>query len=89
MGDDSTEQEKAGSIRLSLLNRIWDCIMTNIDIDNGGRRFGIDRRIFLYAIHLPERRASNDRRSGINRRSGVKRRSTKRSEDDRRKYFAV
>jgi hypothetical protein len=30
--------------------------------DNGGRRSGIDRRIFSYGVHLPERRSGRDRR---------------------------
>jgi hypothetical protein len=63
--------------------------VTNIDINNGGRRSGIDRRTFLYAIHLPERRSVKDRRNGLDRRSGVERRSAKRSEGDRRQYFTV
>lgn len=37
--------------------------------DNGGRRSGIDRRIFSYAQYIPERRSGHDRRSGADRRS--------------------
>jgi len=58
-------------------------------IDNGGRRSGIDRRAFLYAAYLPERRSGIDRRSELDRRSGIERRSVKRSKSDRRKYFMV
>ncbi|GAH16127.1 unnamed protein product [marine sediment metagenome] len=36
--------------------------------DNGGRRSGIDRRQFTYAIHIPERRSDMDRRSSVDRR---------------------
>lgn len=36
--------------------------------DNGGRRFGIDRRQFSYSFHIPERRFDVDRRSGVDRR---------------------
>jgi hypothetical protein len=36
--------------------------------DNGGRRFGVDRRSFSYSLHIPERRSHNDRRKGENRR---------------------
>jgi len=63
--------------------------MSEIFIDNGDRRSGMDRRLFLYTIHIPELRLDNDRRSGIDRRSGVERRSAKRSEGDRRQYFMV
>ena len=51
--------------------------MSEIFIDNGDRRSGMDRRLFLYTIHIPELRLDNDRRSGIDRRSGVERRSAK------------
>ena len=37
-------------------------------IDNGGRRSGIERRQFVYAFHIPERRSGLERRSGIDRR---------------------
>ena len=37
--------------------------------DNGGRRFGDDRRLFSYNGYLPERRSDEDRRSGMDRRS--------------------
>jgi hypothetical protein len=30
--------------------------------DHGGRRSGVDRRQFSYAIHIPERRSGKDRR---------------------------
>jgi hypothetical protein len=63
--------------------------MTNIDIVNGGRRSGVDRRLFLYSTHIPEQRSDNDRRSSIDRRCVVERRSAKRSEGDRRQYFTV
>ncbi len=36
--------------------------------DNGGRRIGVDRRSFLYSLHIPERRSHDDRRKGDNRR---------------------
>ncbi len=55
----------------------------------GGRRSGIDRRAFSYAVHLPEKRSVKDRRNGFARRGGVERRSAKRSEGDRRQYFTV
>ena len=58
-------------------------------IDKGGRRSGIDRRIFSYAVHLPERRSGQDRRSGAERRSGVERRVVSRSKIDRRKSFRL
>ena len=38
-------------------------------IDNGGRRFGDDRRLYSYNGYLPERRSDEDRRSGMDRRS--------------------
>jgi len=37
-------------------------------LDNGGRRAGGDRRVFTYAMHIPERRSGVDRRSGADRR---------------------
>jgi hypothetical protein len=37
-------------------------------LDNGGRRSGIDRRRFSYAVHIPERRSSVDRRKGLDKR---------------------
>jgi hypothetical protein len=37
-------------------------------LDNGGRRFGGDRRNYSYSLHIPERRSGNDRRNGIDRR---------------------
>jgi len=37
-------------------------------LDNGGRRAGGDRRVFAYAMHIPERRSGEDRRSGKDRR---------------------
>ena len=40
--------------------------------DNGGRRSGSDRRVFLYAFHIPERRLLEDRRSGVDRRISKK-----------------
>ena len=43
-------------------------IMSRLVFDNGGRRAGIDRRQFSYAIHIPERRSGVDRRSGLDRR---------------------
>jgi hypothetical protein len=38
-------------------------------IDNGGKRLGLDRRIFSYTYYIPERRSGNDRRSGKDRRN--------------------
>jgi hypothetical protein len=37
--------------------------------DNRGRRSGIDRRKFSYAMVIPERRCGKDRRTGLDRRS--------------------
>jgi hypothetical protein len=39
-------------------------------IDNGGRRSGFDRRTFLYAACLPERRTHQERRCQADRRQG-------------------
>ncbi len=44
-------------------------------IDNGGRRFGIDRRQFSYTAHAPSRRSNLDRRESLDRRSCLDRRS--------------
>ena len=43
--------------------------------DNGGRRSGVNRRIYKYTDHIPERRDGPERRSGMDRRSGRDRRS--------------
>lgn len=43
--------------------------MNEINVDNGGRRSGIDRRQFSYSGYLPERRNGEDRRSGEDRRA--------------------
>jgi len=40
--------------------------------DNGGRRSGMDRRLFSYAGHIPERRSGDERRSGLDRRTSRK-----------------
>lgn len=37
-------------------------------LDNGGRRSRVDRRVFSYAVHIPERRMTVDRRLGMDRR---------------------
>lgn len=41
-------------------------------IDNGGRRFGGDRRVFDYNGYLPERRSGKERRSGNDRRKSIR-----------------
>ena len=51
--------------------------MTIALMDNGGRRFGVDRRQFLYTNHIPDRRRGEDRRSGFDRRSTIERRNGK------------
>ncbi|MBA3027384.1 MAG: hypothetical protein FP816_01010 [Desulfobacteraceae bacterium] len=38
-------------------------------MDNRGRRTGFDRRNFLYAAYLPERRSGEDRRCQSDRRT--------------------
>ena len=63
--------------------------MINVVIDNGGRRTGIERRRFLYAIHVPELRLGKDRRNGIDRRNGVEHISINRSTGERRRRFSV
>ena len=37
-------------------------------IDNGGKRWGGDRRNYSYSLHIPERRNGHERRSGYDRR---------------------
>jgi len=71
-----------------ILNKseIIDSCMSAKVIDNGGRRSGMDRRAYLYAVHLPERRSGQGRRSKFDRRSGVEKRTLKRSATDRRAY---
>lgn len=41
-------------------------------IDNGGRRFDDDRRLYSYNGYLPERRSHQDRRSRMDRRSKLR-----------------
>jgi hypothetical protein len=36
--------------------------------DNGGRRWGVERRRFSYTSCIPERRSGQERRSGKDRR---------------------
>jgi hypothetical protein len=45
--------------------------MVPIAYDNGGRRFGFERRQFSYFLYIPERRSGLDRRIGIDRRSEI------------------
>ena len=40
--------------------------------DNGGRRFGDDRREYVYNGYLPERRGGKDRRRGTDRRKKLR-----------------
>ena len=42
--------------------------------DNGGTRFGTERRKFHYTAHIPEKRSGRDRRRGFDRRSPIARR---------------
>jgi hypothetical protein len=37
--------------------------------DNEGRRSGIERRVFSYTIHIPERRSEKERRKDLDRRA--------------------
>ena len=39
-----------------------------------GRRSGADRRKYLYAIHIPEKRSGLETRAGLERRLGINRR---------------
>lgn len=36
--------------------------------NKGDRRMGLNRRLFLYSLYIPERRTGKDRRSGKDRR---------------------
>jgi hypothetical protein len=40
-------------------------MISQILLDNGERRSGVERRQFSYDYHIPERRSGNDRRSGL------------------------
>jgi hypothetical protein len=42
------------------------------DIDNGGRRLGIERRQFSYSHYFPERREGDERRCRPERRVEMK-----------------
>ncbi len=63
--------------------------MINVVIDNGGRRSGIERRRFSYAIHVPELRSGKGRRIDIDRRKEVEHISINRSTGERRSRFTV
>ena len=46
--------------------------MNDADVlDNGGRRFNIERRKFSYTNYFPERRTGEDRRSGVDERKNI------------------
>jgi hypothetical protein len=76
-----------------LVLQYWKAVGVGIGVFResllSGRRSGIDRRAFLYAVHLPEKRSDKNRRERLGRRSGVERRSDKRSEGNRRQYFTA
>jgi hypothetical protein len=38
--------------------------------NNADRRLGIERRVFSYTLHIPERRSGKERRRNLGRRSG-------------------
>jgi hypothetical protein len=38
--------------------------------NNAGRRSGIERRVFSYTLHIPERRSGKERRRSLGPRSG-------------------
>lgn len=59
---------ETSAVPCSVVKGLDDSIMRRLVFDNGGRRAGIDRRQFSYAIHIPERRSVEDRRSGLDRR---------------------
>ena len=50
----------------NLLNEYFEKrgLKTDLSNDSTDRRAGTDRRQFLYAVHIPERRSGIDRRSG-------------------------
>ena len=41
-------------------------------MDNGGRRLGVDRRVYSYSFYVPERRNGKDRRNGSDRRKTIR-----------------
>ena len=59
--------------------------------DNGGTRFGTDRRKFQYTAYIPEKRSGRDRRKGFDRRSPIARRrkSERRVSLNQREKFPV
>ncbi len=56
---------------------------------NAGRRCGVDRRIFTYAIHLPEQRSGKDRRRDTDRGNGTERKNINHLADDRKTPFLI
>ena len=49
-------------------NKVFGDDMESSIEDNGGRRTGLERRQFKYAVHIPEQRSDKKRRSGLDRR---------------------
>jgi len=45
-----------------------DLTTITLKYDNGGRRFGVDRRQYSYAVYMPERRSGEERRGRVDRR---------------------
>ena len=41
---------------------------SHVSQDNGNRRLEVDRRLFDYALHIPERRSGKERRCGLERK---------------------
>jgi len=46
--------------------------MATMVLDNDGRRSGADRRVFAYALYVPERRLAKERRTRVDRRQGLR-----------------
>jgi hypothetical protein len=59
--------------------------------DNGGTRFGTERRKFQYTAYIPEKRSGRDRRKGFDRRSPIARRrkSERRVSLNKREKFPI
>lgn len=53
--------------KISDHNKVFGDDMESFVNDNGGRRFGVDRRQFKYSTHIPEQRYK-ERRNGLDRR---------------------
>jgi hypothetical protein len=67
------ERTAQGKATLELRKGVDEEMKNRIEMvksDNEGRRTGVERRLFSYATHIPEKRVLKDRRVVKDRRTG-------------------